>query len=174
MKNPPSCFFASFLIVSLIPFINKPDSSGGLIVFIISFFSSSQFIYVVVPDPEIFFWITAFVADAAAVNLNETKTRLANGMRIFFINGKRAIINGLKTLRNPLSWMEIFLAVSFNKIYLFSKNLITFIISFTLFFLRVIPAPKNVSGSDIIFLKTSINLLVYWQFHTLFQLYSSD
>ena len=27
-KNPPFCYFASFLIVSLIPLLNNPDSSN--------------------------------------------------------------------------------------------------------------------------------------------------
>ena len=34
-KNPPFCYFASFLIVSLTPFTNNPDSSRDLTVFII-------------------------------------------------------------------------------------------------------------------------------------------
>ena len=34
-KNPPFCYFASFLIVSLTPFTNNPDSSRDLTAFII-------------------------------------------------------------------------------------------------------------------------------------------
>ena len=50
------------------------------------------------------------VADAAAVNSNGTKTLLANGVSIFFINGKAIVINGLRKLRNP-SWQLVFLVV---------------------------------------------------------------
>ena len=40
----------------------------------ISFFSLFGTIYVVIPDPNIFLWITAFVADAAAIKPNGIKT----------------------------------------------------------------------------------------------------
>ena len=63
--------FASFLIASLIPFINNPDSSSDLTMFIMSSFSLFETSNAVVPDTKIFFWITASVTDAAAVNLNE-------------------------------------------------------------------------------------------------------
>ena len=46
------CYFDSFLIVSLIPFINNPDSSSDLIIFMISFISSVEIISVVKPDPN--------------------------------------------------------------------------------------------------------------------------
>ena len=58
----------------LTPFINKIDSSRDLIIFMISFISSLEVIYVVIPDPKIFFWIAASVVDAAAVNPNDIKT----------------------------------------------------------------------------------------------------
>ena len=45
------------------------------------------------PDPRTFSWIAA---DAAAVNLNDTKTLLADGVSKFFITGKPADINDLK------------------------------------------------------------------------------
>ena len=48
------------------------------------------------PDPKIFFWIAAPVADAASVNLNGNKTLLADDISSFFINGKPADINGLR------------------------------------------------------------------------------
>ena len=38
-------------------------------------------------------------------------------------------------------WLVIFLVVPFNEISLFSKDLITFIISFISLFVRVIPEP---------------------------------
>ena len=43
------------------------------------------------------------VAEAATVNREGNKTLLANGVSIFFINGKPADINGLRKLRNPPS-----------------------------------------------------------------------
>ena len=43
--------------------------------------------------------------------------------------------------KKPPFWLVIFLVVHFNKIPLFSKDLITFIISFTSLFVRVIPKP---------------------------------
>ena len=67
-------------------------------------------------DPKIFFWIAASVADAAPVNPKGTKTLLAIGVSAFFINVKSAVINGLKKLGNPPSWLEKFLVVYFNKI----------------------------------------------------------
>ena len=54
LKNPPFCYFASFLTVSLMPFTNKPDSSSDLTIFILSFISSFKIINVDVPDPNIF------------------------------------------------------------------------------------------------------------------------
>ena len=74
-RNAPFCYFASFLVVSLTRFINKPDSSSDLTVFIISFNSSFEIITVVTPDPNIFSLIAAYAADADAVNPNDTKMR---------------------------------------------------------------------------------------------------
>ena len=54
LRKPPFCPFASFLIVSLTPFINKPDYSRDLTIFMISFISSLEIINAVVPDPNIF------------------------------------------------------------------------------------------------------------------------
>ena len=67
-----------------------------------------------------FFWIAASAADIPADNLNGSKTFLASG---------------------PPSWPVIFLVVSFNKIPVFSKDLITFIISSISLFVGVIPEP---------------------------------
>ena len=44
-------FLASFLIVSLIPYISNPDSLGDLTVFIIFSISSFEINNTVVPDP---------------------------------------------------------------------------------------------------------------------------
>ena len=65
---------------------------------------------------------------------------LANGVSTFFINGKPAAINGLRKLRNP--WLVVFLVVPFNKIPLFSKDLISFIISFISLIVSVILQPS--------------------------------
>ena len=54
------------------------------------------------PDPKFFFRIAASV-DAAAVNPKGIRTPIAKGMSIFFINGKPAVINGLRKLINPPS-----------------------------------------------------------------------
>ena len=70
-RNPPFCSVASFLIVSVTLFFNKPDSSSDLTIFIISFISSLEVINVVAPDPNIFLWIAASVA--ATVNPNGIK-----------------------------------------------------------------------------------------------------
>ena len=86
------------------------------------------------------FWIAASNADIPADNPIGIKTRLANGVSAFFIYGKPAVINGLRKLRNTTSSLVIFAVVPFNKIPLFSKDLITFI-SFISLFVRVISEP---------------------------------
>ena len=68
-RNRRFYFLALFLIVLLTPFISKPD-------------------------PKMVFWITAPVAEAAAVNPNGVKTLLGNSISTVFINGKPAVING--------------------------------------------------------------------------------
>ena len=74
------------------------------------------------PDPSIFFSITAAVAESAVVNPEGTQTLLANGMNTFFNNSKPTGINGLRKLRNLPSWLVIFLVVPFEKVPLFSKR----------------------------------------------------
>ena len=74
------------------------------------------------PDPSIFFSITASVAESAVVNPKGTQTLLVNGMNTFFNNGKPTGINGLRKLRNLPSWLVIFLVVPFKKVLLFSKS----------------------------------------------------
>ena len=54
-------------------------------------------------DRNIFLWITASVADAAAVNPNGIKMFLALGQSTFFINGNPVFINGPKSLPGSLS-----------------------------------------------------------------------
>ena len=118
-KNPPFCSTTSFSTVSLIPYINKSASSRDLTIFMISSNSSLKNVNVVMPDA-----IAAFVADVASVN----------PIHYWY--------NGLKKLRNPPSWVAIFLGVTFSKIYLFSKDLITFIIFLYLIVLSIIPEPS--------------------------------
>ena len=49
----------------------------------ISFISSFEIISALVPDPEFFFQMAAFVADDAVVNSKGTKTLLASGVSTF-------------------------------------------------------------------------------------------
>ena len=68
----------------------------------ISSISSLGTIKIVNPDPNIFLWIAASVADAAAVNPNRIKALLANGLSTFPIKGNAVFSNGPKgLLRNP-------------------------------------------------------------------------
>ena len=55
LRNPTFCYFASFLIVLPTRFINKPDFSTNLTIFMISFVSSFEIINVVIPEPKMFF-----------------------------------------------------------------------------------------------------------------------
>ena len=76
-RNPPFCCYASFLIVSQTPFINKPDFSSDFTFFIISFILSIKVIIVVkreakykgYPNPKIFLRISTSAADTTPVIL---------------------------------------------------------------------------------------------------------
>ena len=57
----------------------------------------------IVSDPTILFWIAVSVADAADVNPSGIKMILANGVSLFFINGKTADFDCLRKLRNHSS-----------------------------------------------------------------------
>ena len=81
------------------------------VIFMISFISSFEIINIVVcevkskgrPDPNIFLWIAASVADAAAVvDRNGIKTLLGNGFSTFPINGNPVFSNGRKSLTKNL------------------------------------------------------------------------
>ena len=96
LGNSLFCSFASFLIVSLIHFINNPDSSRAI--FMILFISSLEIISVIKPDLNIALWIAAFVADAAGGNPNGIRTLLANGLTT--IKGNLAFSIGPKSLPN--------------------------------------------------------------------------
>ena len=73
-------------------------------------------------------------------------------MSTFFIYYKPNIIDGIRKFKNRPYWQAIFLVVSFNEIPLFSKDLITFIISFISWFVRVIPEPVSDKIPLLIFL----------------------
>ena len=105
-------------------------------IFILSSISSFEINDAVIPDPWMFFWKAASVADIAADNPNGNKRLLARGVSKLFIYGKPAAINGLRKLRNPSSWLVRFLVVPFSKFFLFSKDLITSIISFISMFVQ--------------------------------------
>ena len=77
LKNLPFCSFDSFLIVLVTPFSEILESSRVWIIFFMSFISSFEIIKVVVPEPCIFFWIPASIAEAAAV--------IPNGARKHFL-----------------------------------------------------------------------------------------
>ena len=93
----------------------------------ISFNSSFEISNAVMLDPKISFLITVSVADDAAVNPKGTKTLLAKGLSTFYINGKPTFIKGPRKLSNLSFWPVIFLVVLFNKILLFSRELIAII-----------------------------------------------
>ena len=57
-----------------------------------SFISLLEIIKVVVPEPCIFFWIPASIAEAAAVTPNRAKTFFAKGVAAF-INGPANLLN---------------------------------------------------------------------------------
>ena len=82
------------MIVSLTHFINNPDSSRDVTIYIISLISSLEIINVIKPDPNILLWIAAFVADDAAVNTNGIKMALTNGLSTFPINRNQVFNNG--------------------------------------------------------------------------------
>ena len=76
--------------------------------------------------------MAAPTADIPADIRNGIKTLLANGVTTTFISAKPAITNCL----------IIYLVAALNKIPVFSKDLITFIIYFVSFPVRVIPKPS--------------------------------
>ena len=68
----------------------------------ISFISSLEIINVVLPEPDVFLWIAASVADAAVVSPNGIKTLLANGLSTFFTKGNLVFNNCPKSVpKNP-------------------------------------------------------------------------
>ena len=73
-NNPPFYSFVSLLVVLVTPFNKILESSIAWTIFIMPFISLFK---VVVPEPSVFFWIPASVAEAAAV--------ISNGAKTFFL-----------------------------------------------------------------------------------------
>ena len=153
LKNCLVCSFTSFSTVSVTIFINKPESSRDFINFMISpnFLVESINILGLV-----FFLKAASVAATAAVNPEVMKRCLAKGANTFFIKVKPVFTKGPRKLSNPPFWQVNFLVVPFNKIPLFSKELITFIIFFVPLFVSAIPESSFVAK----FLPNSFYLLL--------------
>ena len=94
LRNLPPCSFASFLIVWLTPFINKPNSIRDLTIFMISPISSFKIIIINI---------------IKIINIINVCTLwwcywmlLANDLSTFFIKGKPIFSNGPKSPpRNP-------------------------------------------------------------------------
>ena len=68
------------------------ESLRAYTIFKMPFISSFEIIKVVVPEPCIFFWVSASIAEAAAV--------IPNGTKIFFGIGTGTFINGPANLPN--------------------------------------------------------------------------
>ena len=105
-----------------------------------------------------FFWIAASAADIPDDKPHEIKTLLATGVSTLFINYKPTITDGIRKFGNGPYWLAIFLVVPFNEIPLFSKDLITYIISLLSSFFRVIPEPATDELQLWIFLPIILNL----------------
>ena len=54
VRNTRLSFVALFLFFLLTSFINKPDSSRDLVVYMISFISALEIVNIVLPDPNCF------------------------------------------------------------------------------------------------------------------------
>ena len=80
LRNTTFCSFSSILIVLLTPFINKPDSSKDLAIYMISFISLFEIINDVCCAKS-----EECIPDAAAGNPNGIKTLVTNGLSTFFI-----------------------------------------------------------------------------------------
>ena len=90
----------------------------------ISFISSLEIIFIVVPDSNIFLEIVASAADAAVVNPNEIKTLLANGLSTFLIKYNPDYSNSPKSLPiNPPDYSTAFLIIFILADALFPKAL---------------------------------------------------
>ena len=54
-KNPPFCYFVSFLIVCVTPLSKLLEPSRASTIFVMSFISLFEIVKVVIPEPCIFF-----------------------------------------------------------------------------------------------------------------------
>ena len=120
LRNPPFSSFTSFWTVSVTPFTNKPESSRGFTILIISWISPFDIINVVLlwSDPNIFLCISASAADAAAVNPKCINTLLANGLIKFFINDNPVFNNEPSNLPKKPPDCIILLILCFRKFYI--------------------------------------------------------
>ena len=75
-----------------------------------SFVSSLEIINEFIPNPNIFLWIAASVADAAPVNLNGITTLVVNGLIKFPIKGNTVFGNSPKCLPNDSFDCPIYLS----------------------------------------------------------------
>ena len=78
------------------------ESSRAWTIFIMLFISSFEIIEVVVPEPRIFFWISASIAEAAAVIPNKAKAVYAKRIATF-INGPASLLNN--DAKKPPYWI---------------------------------------------------------------------
>ena len=102
LKNPPFCSFVSFLIFLVTPFNKILESSRAWIIFVMPFIYLFEIIKVTVPEPWIFFWISASITEGAAV--------IPNGAKTFYAKGIATLINGPANLlnndpKNPPDWI---------------------------------------------------------------------
>ena len=89
------------------PFINNPDSSSNLTIFILPFISSLEVVRKAkseecTPDPKIFLWVAVSATDAAAAIPNNIKTFLAKDLNTFPVKGTPVFNNGPKNLTDCL------------------------------------------------------------------------
>ena len=121
LRNPPFCSFFLFLIVLLTPFINKRNFSSYLTA-LMSFISLCENINVFISDNKFYSWIPVSITDAAAV--------IPNGNKTFLVHFS-LMMNQL-SLMHQENWVILlimFPVLHFNKVPLFSMDLITIIIS---------------------------------------------
>ena len=109
------------------------------------------------PHPKVFFWIAASVTDAVALNPKGTETNLVKSVSTGFIKSKPVFTKEPRKLSNLPFWRVIFLVVPFNKITIFSEEIITFIIYFVSLFTDI---PESIPGVN--FPQTK-NKLIYYQ-----------
>ena len=94
LRNIPVCSFASFSIVSLTSFINKPDFWRDFMY---------RYLFHLLLYLKLLVLLFVCAADIAAVNPNGNSMFLANGLGTFFFKAKPIFSNGPRSLpRNYL------------------------------------------------------------------------